>query len=42
MALGVPGEWAPLLSQSDSRHPLHDPSGYISEGNVLAIGVVPG
>jgi hypothetical protein len=42
MALGVPGEWAPLLSPNDPRHPLHDPSGYISEGNVLAVGVVPG
>jgi ubiquinone/menaquinone biosynthesis C-methylase UbiE len=42
MGLGVPGEWAPLLTPTDPGHPLHDPNGYISEGNVLAVGVVPG
>lgn len=42
LELGLPGEWEPFLSPADSRHPLHDPSGYICEGNVLAIGVVPG
>lgn len=38
LALGVPGEWEPLLVPGDPRNPLNDPSGYICEGNVLAVG----
>lgn len=41
IALGVPGEWEPLLDPTDPRNPLRDPNGYVSEGNVLAIGHVP-
>lgn len=41
MTLGVPGEWEPLLTPTDPRHPLQDPNGYVCEGNVLAIGQVP-
>jgi ubiquinone/menaquinone biosynthesis C-methylase UbiE len=41
LGLGSPGEWELFLSQADSRHPLHDPSGYICEGNVLAVANTP-
>jgi SAM-dependent methyltransferase len=41
IALGVPGEWEPLRTPTDPSNPLRDPNGYVSEGNVLAIGHVP-
>jgi ubiquinone/menaquinone biosynthesis C-methylase UbiE len=41
LALGVPGEWQPFLTPGGQGHPLADPDGYLSEGNVLAVGVVP-
>jgi ubiquinone/menaquinone biosynthesis C-methylase UbiE len=41
LALGVPGEWQLFLDPAAPDHPLAAPGGYISEGNVLAIGVVP-
>ncbi|MER7462179.1 methyltransferase domain-containing protein [Streptomyces sp. NPDC097981] len=41
VAEGVPGNWAPFLDPDDPANPLRDPDGYISEGNVIAIGTVP-
>ncbi|GAB1515163.1 class I SAM-dependent methyltransferase [Actinophytocola sp. KF-1] len=41
LALGVPGEWRPYLDPGAADHPLNHPDGYLSEGNVLAVGVVP-
>ncbi|WP_406184850.1 class I SAM-dependent methyltransferase [Streptomyces sp. NBC_01006] len=38
---GIPGNWAPFLDPDDPAGPLRDPDGYISEGNVIAIGRVP-
>jgi ubiquinone/menaquinone biosynthesis C-methylase UbiE len=38
---GIPGDWAPFLDPDDPAGPLRDPDGYISEGNVVAIGTVP-
>ncbi|WP_329214549.1 methyltransferase domain-containing protein [Streptomyces sp. NBC_01485] len=35
---GMPGDWAPFLDPDDPAGPLRDPNGYISEGNVIAIG----
>ncbi|MFJ7416066.1 class I SAM-dependent methyltransferase [Streptomyces sp. NPDC098077] len=35
---GIPGDWAPFLDPGHPAHPLRDPDGYISEGNVIAIG----
>lgn len=35
---GIPGDWTPFLDPDDPANPLRDPDGYISEGNVLAIG----
>ncbi|MEV6347667.1 methyltransferase domain-containing protein [Actinoplanes sp. NPDC051851] len=37
--LGLPAaDWAPLLDPGHPQNPFHHPDGYISEGNVLAIG----
>lgn len=41
MRLGLGEEWRPLLDPEGETHPLRDPSGYLSEGNVIAIGRVP-
>ncbi|MER7046506.1 class I SAM-dependent methyltransferase [Streptomyces jumonjinensis] len=41
MSEGIPGNWAPFLDPDDPAGPLRDPDGYISEGNVIAIGTVP-
>ncbi|WP_327133584.1 methyltransferase domain-containing protein [Streptomyces sp. NBC_01343] len=38
---GIAGNWAPFLDPEDPAGPLRDPAGYISEGNVIAIGRVP-
>ncbi|WP_369378855.1 class I SAM-dependent methyltransferase [Streptomyces sp. cg36] len=40
--LGLSGEWRRFLDPDGPDHPLDDPDGYISEGNVLAVGTVPG
>ncbi|MER6423335.1 methyltransferase domain-containing protein [Streptomyces sp. NPDC001137] len=37
-SLDIPGDWAPFLDPDHPAHPLRDPDGYISEGNVIAIG----
>ena len=39
--MGMPREWELFLSPGDSRHPLRDPSGYLCEGNVLAVANTP-
>lgn len=41
MTMGLPGEWGPFLEPDDPANPLRDPSGYISEGNTVATGIVP-
>ncbi|GGR02578.1 class I SAM-dependent methyltransferase [Streptomyces aurantiogriseus] len=38
--LGLSERWADLLDPDGPAHPLDDPDGYISEGNVLAVGTV--
>jgi ubiquinone/menaquinone biosynthesis C-methylase UbiE len=38
IALGAPGDWQAY--QDPDRHPFDDPHAYLSEGNVLAVGVV--
>ncbi|MEU7023894.1 class I SAM-dependent methyltransferase [Streptomyces sp. NPDC046203] len=40
--LGMDGDWSPLLDPEAPGHPLLDPRGYVSEGNTVAVGVVPG
>ena len=40
-ALGLSAEWDRFAEPDDPGNPLDDPDGYISEGNVLAIGTVP-
>ncbi|MGW3648208.1 class I SAM-dependent methyltransferase [Streptomyces sp. NPDC000878] len=35
---GIPGDWSRFLDPDDPAGPLRDPDGYISEGNVIAIG----
>ncbi|MEU4117500.1 methyltransferase domain-containing protein [Kitasatospora sp. NPDC028055] len=42
LALGLDGEWRRFADPAAPAHPLDDPDGYISEGNVLAVGTVPG
>ncbi|MCX5388041.1 class I SAM-dependent methyltransferase [Streptomyces sp. NBC_00083] len=42
LALGLGGAWRRFAGPADPAHPLDDPDGYISEGNVLAVGTVPG
>ncbi|NDK24002.1 methyltransferase domain-containing protein [Streptomyces sp. TR1341] len=39
--LGVGDGWEPFLDPGAVDHPLDRPEGYIAEGNVLAVGVVP-
>ncbi|MFE0251251.1 class I SAM-dependent methyltransferase [Streptomyces sp. NPDC059010] len=39
-SLGIPGGWAPFLDPDDPTNPLRHPDGYISEGNVVAVGTV--
>jgi hypothetical protein len=41
VAAGIPGDWKPLLEPTSPDHPLSHTDGYISEGNVLAIGFAP-
>ncbi|MFF9870385.1 class I SAM-dependent methyltransferase [Streptomyces sp. NPDC013953] len=41
LALGLSAEWERFLDPEAADHPLGDPDGYISEGNVLAVGTVP-
>ncbi|GAA3083924.1 hypothetical protein GCM10017562_61950 [Streptomyces roseofulvus] len=38
---GFPGDWEPFLDPDAPSHPLRRPHGYISEGNTVAVGVVP-
>jgi ubiquinone/menaquinone biosynthesis C-methylase UbiE len=38
--LGISGDWAPFLDPEDVANPLRHPDGYISEGNVVAVGTV--
>ncbi|WP_371582156.1 class I SAM-dependent methyltransferase [Streptomyces sp. NBC_01314] len=39
--LGVDGDWRPFLDPENPTGPLRHPHGYISEGNTVAVGVVP-
>ncbi|AEW94192.1 MULTISPECIES: class I SAM-dependent methyltransferase [Streptomycetaceae] len=39
---GSPAAWHPFLDPASPTHPLCSPSGYISEGNTVAVGRVPG
>ncbi len=39
---GVGAGWEPFADPADPAHPLRSRYGYISEGSVLALGVVPG
>ncbi|MFC7310298.1 methyltransferase domain-containing protein [Streptomyces monticola] len=39
--LGLADRWRRLREPDGPGHPLDDPDGYISEGNVLALGTVP-
>lgn len=41
LALGLSAQWERFLDPEAADHPLGDPDGYISEGNVLAVGTVP-
>ncbi len=41
-ALSVPGAWEALLDPADPAHPVRDGNAYVSEGNVLVRGTVPG
>ncbi|MCX4824948.1 class I SAM-dependent methyltransferase [Streptomyces sp. NBC_01142] len=41
LQLGLSAQWQRYLDPGSSAHPLDDPDGYISEGNVLAVGSVP-
>lgn len=38
--LGAPGDWRPFVDPDGPGHPFADPHAYLSEGNVLAVGVV--
>ncbi|MGB3438195.1 MAG: class I SAM-dependent methyltransferase [Actinophytocola sp.] len=38
--LGAPGDWHAFLDPDRPGHPFDDPRAYLSEGNVLAVGVV--
>ncbi len=40
--LGAPGDWRAFLDPDGPGHPFDDPHAYLSEGNVLAVGVVNG
>lgn len=39
--LGLDGDWEPFLDPAGPDHPLRGRHGYISEGNAVAVGVVP-
>ncbi|MGH3673162.1 MAG: class I SAM-dependent methyltransferase [Pseudonocardiaceae bacterium] len=39
--MGLAGGWEPFLEPDDAANPLRNPSGYISEGNTIAMGTVP-
>ncbi|MYY00392.1 methyltransferase domain-containing protein [Streptomyces sp. SID486] len=39
--LGFAGDWEPFLDPDGEENPLRHPQGYISEGNTVAVGVVP-
>ncbi|MFD9563463.1 class I SAM-dependent methyltransferase [Streptomyces sp. NPDC059994] len=41
LALGLSEEWRRFADPDAADHPLDGPDGYISEGNVLAVGTVP-
>lgn len=41
LALDLSSAWQRFADPTDPAHPLDDPDGYISEGNVLAVGTVP-
>ncbi|MEU6094328.1 class I SAM-dependent methyltransferase [Streptomyces sp. NPDC047079] len=38
---GFGGDWEPFLDPDNAAHPLRDRLGYISEGNTVAVGIVP-
>lgn len=38
---GFPGDWKPFLDPDGAANPLRHPHGYISEGNTVAVGIVP-
>ncbi|MFJ4853222.1 class I SAM-dependent methyltransferase [Streptomyces sp. NPDC088730] len=40
--LGLGEQWTAFIDQDDPAHPLRSRHGYISEGNTLAVGTVPG
>jgi ubiquinone/menaquinone biosynthesis C-methylase UbiE len=40
-ALGLSPEWDRFADPDGPANPLEDPDGYISEGNVLAVGIAP-
>jgi len=40
VALGVAGDWAPLLDTTHPDNPLNHPRGYVCEGSVLVSGTV--
>lgn len=42
LELGLSGQWRRFVDPDAPDHPLDSPDGYISEGNVLAVGTVPG
>ncbi|WP_030793031.1 class I SAM-dependent methyltransferase [Streptomyces sp. NRRL S-920] len=39
--LGLQGDWQPFLDPDSTDHPLSHRHGYISEGNTVAVGLVP-
>ncbi|MFJ9693240.1 AMP-binding protein [Kitasatospora sp. NPDC101183] len=41
LSLGLDDEWRRFADRAAPDHPLDDPDGYVSEGNVLAVGTVP-
>ncbi|MFJ9418670.1 class I SAM-dependent methyltransferase [Streptomyces sp. NPDC101227] len=42
LALGCGEGWRGFADPDAPANPLHDPCGYVSEGNVVAVGTVPG
>ncbi|MFJ9853872.1 hypothetical protein [Streptomyces sp. NPDC101150] len=42
LALGCGEGWRGFADPDAPANPLRDPCGYISEGNVVAVGTVPG
>jgi hypothetical protein len=41
LRLGLDRQWERFVDPDDPDHPLRDPDGHITEGSVLAVGVVP-